>query len=167
LNPLLQGLFIPRNLKSIFIQASVTQVSDVAHGPLVLVWYPHPLAIHGSFRFGERNDPWSVSGGQGLDYSFSNLEKRSFCWYENIDKQLFVRMSPTLAKFAACREHDTFLVSAFLPFCMKLSQIFFCLLWIYVMCYIYGASTKEDCSEFKFIGICTSFCNPHHHLIKE
>jgi hypothetical protein len=35
LNPLPQGLFIPRNLKSIFIQVSVTQVSDVAHGPLV------------------------------------------------------------------------------------------------------------------------------------
>jgi hypothetical protein len=37
LNPLPQGLFIPRNLKSIFIQSSVTQVSDVAHGPLVIL----------------------------------------------------------------------------------------------------------------------------------
>jgi hypothetical protein len=35
LNPLSQGWFIPRNSKSIFIRASVTQVSDVAHGPLV------------------------------------------------------------------------------------------------------------------------------------
>jgi hypothetical protein len=45
LNPLPQGLFIPRNLKSIFIQASVTQVSDVAHGPLVL------CAVERSERF--------------------------------------------------------------------------------------------------------------------
>jgi hypothetical protein len=39
LNPLPQGLFIPRNSNSIFIRASVTQVSDVAHGPLVILLY--------------------------------------------------------------------------------------------------------------------------------
>jgi hypothetical protein len=54
LNPLPQGLFIPRNLKSIFIQASVTQVSDVAHGPLV-----HKLSENHSLE----NSPWRGNRG--------------------------------------------------------------------------------------------------------